>query len=148
MRERLIKGLSLTEDQQRRLEPILNDMREQMSALTDVPEADRQQRTRRILGDMRTRVRELLTPAQQLTFDATASARARSTGGTAGRVFVVGADGKPKATPLTLGISDGTATEILRGDLKDGQEVIIGTGAGTQRAPAASSSGQPPRLRF
>ena len=148
MRERLIKGLGLTEDQQRRLEPILNDMRDQMSALTEVPEAERQQRTRRILGDMRTRVREILTPAQQLTFDATASARARPTGGTAGRVFVVGTDGKPKAIPLTLGISDGTATEIVRGDLRDGQEVIIGAAGATQRAPAAGSGGQPPRLRF
>jgi HlyD family secretion protein len=148
MRERLVKALSLTEDQQRRLEPILKDMREQMSALSEVPEAERQQRTRRILGDMRTRVREILTPAQQLTFDATASARARSTGGTGGRVFVVGENGKPKAIPLTLGISDGTATEVVRGDVKDGQEVIIGTAATTQRAPAASSGSQPPRLRF
>jgi HlyD family secretion protein len=148
MRERLVKGLSLTEDQQRRLEPILKDMREQMSALTEVPEAERQQRTRRILGDMRTRVREILTPAQQLTFDATASARARSTGGTGGRVFVVGENGKPRAIPLTLGISDGTATEVVRGDVKDGQDVIIGTAATTQRAPGASSGSQPPRLRF
>ncbi len=148
MRERLVKGLGLTEDQQRRLEPILTDMRQQMAGLNEVPEAERQQRTRRILGDMRTRVREILTPAQQLTFDAAASARARASGGTSGRVFIVDADGKPKAVPLTLGISDGTATEVLRGELKEGQDVIIGAAATTQRSPAAGSGGQPPRLRF
>ena len=148
MRERLVKGLGLTEDQQRRLEPILADMRDQLAALNDVPEQDRHQRTRRILGDMRVKVRELLTPTQQLKFDAAASARARSAGGTAGRVFVVGADGKPQAIPLTLGISDGTATEVLRGDVKESQEVIIGTAAATQRAPGGGSTSQPPRLRF
>jgi HlyD family secretion protein len=146
MRERLVKGLGLTEDQQRRLEPILRDMREQLTALGDVPEAQRQQRARRIFGEMRTRVREILTPTQQLTFDAAASARNRPSGGTAGRVFVVGEDGKPKPISLTLGISDGTATEVVRGDLKDDQDVIIGAGASSQRAPA--SGGQPPRLRF
>jgi len=148
MRERLIKGLGLTAEQQRKLEPIIQDMRAQMAGLDQVPEEERRVRTRRILGDMRTRVREILTPAQQLTFDATASARARSTAGTSGRVFVVGEDGKPKAVPLTLGISDGTATEILRGELQEGQEVIVGSAAATQRGPGGGSTSQPPRLRF
>jgi HlyD family secretion protein len=51
---------------------------------------------------------------------------------------------KLKPVSLTLGISDGTFTEILRGDLKEGQEVVIGTagkGGGT-------SSGSSPRLRL
>jgi HlyD family secretion protein len=148
MRERLVKGLKLSEDQQRQLDPIIKDMREQMAMLGEVPEAQRQQRTRRILGEMRSKVRDILTPAQQLTFDSTASARGnRATGGTGGRVFVLGEDGKPKAVALTLGISDGTATEVLRGDIEEGQDVIIGTAA-TQRPPAGPSSSQPPRLRF
>jgi HlyD family secretion protein len=148
MRERLVKGLGLSADQQRRLEPILQDMREQLSALSEAPEAERQQRARRVFGEMRTRVREILTPTQQLTFDATASARNRSSGGTSGRVFIVGQDGKPKPIPLTLGISDGTATEVLRGDVNEGQEVIVGSAAATQRAPGSGSTSQPPRLRF
>jgi HlyD family secretion protein len=148
MRERLIKGLGLTAEQQRKLEPIIQDMRQQMAALQQVPEEQRRAHTRRILGDMRARIREILTPTQQLTFDATASARSRTTAGTSGRVFIVGEDGKPKAVPLTLGISDGTATEILRGELREGQDVIVGSAATTSRAPAGGSSSQPPRLRF
>jgi HlyD family secretion protein len=144
MRERLIRGLGLTEEQQRKLDPILQDMQQQMAALQDTPEAERQQRARRILGDMRVRIREILTPTQQLKFDATASARSRPSGGTSGRAFVVGEDGKPKAVPLTLGISDGSATEVLRGDLKEGQDVIVG-GAATSQRPGGA---QPPRLRF
>jgi len=47
---------------------------------------------------------------------------------------------------LTLGISDGTSTEILRGDLKEGQEVVTGT-SGKQGGGAGSSGGSP-RLRL
>jgi len=148
MRERLVKGLTLTKEQQRKLDPIIQDMREQMSMLQQVPEDQRRARTRQILGDMRTRVREILTPTQQLAFDASASARAqRASGTTSGRVFIVGHDGKPKAVTLTLGISDGTATEIVGGGVQEGQEVIVGTGAST-RSGAGASSAQPPRLRF
>jgi HlyD family secretion protein len=41
-------------------------------------------------------------------------------------VWVVGADGKPAAVPVTLGLTDGRMSEITSGDLKEGQKVIIG----------------------
>jgi HlyD family secretion protein len=41
-------------------------------------------------------------------------------------VWVVGADGKPAAVPVTLGLTDGRMSEITSGNLKEGQEVIIG----------------------
>jgi len=52
---------------------------------------------------------------------------------------------KLKPVTITLGISDGSATEILRGDLKEGQEVVTGT-AGKQGGGAGS--GGSPRLRL
>jgi len=36
-------------------------------------------------------------------------------------------NGKPKRVPLTLGISDGNYTEIVSGDLKEGQQTIVET---------------------
>jgi HlyD family secretion protein len=36
-------------------------------------------------------------------------------------------NGKPKRVAITLGISDGTYTEIVSGDLKEGQQVIVET---------------------
>jgi HlyD family secretion protein len=146
IRERLVKGIGLTGEQQRKLDPILQTVREQMAALGETPEEQRQQRLRRILGDMRISIREILTPDQQLRFDASAGGRARARTGTAGRVFVIGGDGKPRAVPLTLGISDGTSTEVIRGELKEGQEVIVGSAAAGSRPGAAS--GQTPRLRL
>jgi HlyD family secretion protein len=71
-------------------------------------------------------------------------------GGLPGRVFVQGPDGKPVAVTLVLGLTDGTATEVLRGDLQEGQEVIVGLagagGAGRSGPGGAAPSG--PRLRL
>jgi len=66
--------------------------------------------------------------------------------GPQGRVWVVGAKGKPKAVPLELGISDGTYTEVLGGQLTERQEVIVGLG-GSERPGAAPTTGSP-RLRL
>ena len=40
---------------------------------------------------------------------------------------------------VTLGISDGAATEVLQGDLKEGQELVVGS-----TGPAAGPGGRPP----
>jgi len=33
--------------------------------------------------------------------------------------------GKPKRVPISVGITDGSFTEVTSGDLKEGQEVIV-----------------------
>jgi hypothetical protein len=43
-----------------------------------------------------------------------------------------------------VGLSDGTYSEVVSGDLKAGQDVFIGTASGT---PGRSSTGSP-RLRL
>ena len=68
---------------------------------------------------------------------------------TRGRVFVLGADGKPQALDVRLGISDGSMTELmmpanspLADTLKVGAEVIVGTQSAAPRAAAG------PRFSF
>jgi HlyD family secretion protein len=46
--------------------------------------------------------------------------------GAAKVVWKEGASGDPEGVPLQLGISDGTFTEVLGGDLKEGDPVIVG----------------------
>ena len=66
-------------------------------------------------------------------------------GGQAGRVWVLGADGKPIAVAIRLGISDGNSTEVAGGELKEGQEVLVGTLAAGSAAPRSSGApSQPP----
>jgi HlyD family secretion protein len=40
-------------------------------------------------------------------------------------VWVLGANNTPQPRRVQIGITDGTSTEILRGDLKEGEEVIV-----------------------
>jgi HlyD family secretion protein len=56
----------------------------------------------------------------------------------AGRVFVLDEKGQPTPVTLRLGITDGRATEVLAGDLKEGQ-LVITAAASPQSAPDAAS---------
>jgi len=155
MRERLVTGLGLSAEQQKKLDPILADTRQQMSALRELPESERQPRVREAT---RAKIREILTPEQRAKYEELAgrdgrgagAAAAFGGGGNPGRVWILDADGKPKAVALTLGISDGAATEVLRGDLKEGQEIITGLAAAGQNRPGTPGGSAPagPRLRL
>jgi len=155
MRERLVAGLGLSAEQQKKLDPILADTRQQMMALRDLPEGERQARAATIREATRAKIREILTPEQRAKYEELAGREGRSAGaapgpgggGNPGRVWILDVEGKPKAVPLTLGISDGTATEVLRGDLKEGQEVITGL-AGPPGRPGTSGGTTGPRLRL
>ena len=57
------------------------------------------------------------------------------------RVWIVGDDGKAKAVDVRLGLTDGSMTEIVSGDIGEGQEIIAG------QQTAAKPPGMPgPRL--
>ncbi|MBI4590270.1 MAG: efflux RND transporter periplasmic adaptor subunit [Candidatus Rokubacteria bacterium] len=146
IRERLVRGLGLSEDQQRRLDPILQESRQQLLALQGLAlsDAERRARGQRIREAAREKIKEILTPEQRARFDQSGADQSGARGGLAGRVWIVGADGKPKPLTLQLGISDGNFTEVLKGGLREGQEVIVGS---TER-PAARPGSSGPRLRL
>jgi len=73
------------------------------------------------------------------------SGRVDGRAGIPGRVWALGPDGELRSVELTLGITDGSATEVLRGDLKEGEEVVVGlTGSGGGKKKSDKSSS--PRL--
>jgi len=51
-----------------------------------------------------------------------------------GRVYVLG-DGEPTARDVRLGLTDGSATELVAGALTEGMEVVVGTAAADRSAP-------------
>jgi HlyD family secretion protein len=65
-------------------------------------------------------------------------------GSTTPVAWILGRDGRPVAVPITLGISDGTSTEIVRGDLQAGQAVLIGL----ESAAPATTTPRGPGLRL
>jgi HlyD family secretion protein len=57
------------------------------------------------------------------------------------RVWVLGADGKPQPRRIKIGLTDGAATEIVEGDLKEGDMVITGqTISGANRNSSQTST--------
>jgi HlyD family secretion protein len=64
-------------------------------------------------------------------------------GGGSGRIWIVGEDGSPKAVSVRLGLTDGSMTEIVTDEIKEGSEAIVGQ----QTANTAKPAGTPgPRL--
>jgi HlyD family secretion protein len=63
------------------------------------------------------------------------------------RVWVMGADGKPQARRIKVGLSDGSTTEVVEGDLKEGDVVITGqnvtAAASTSRTQGSNQSTAP-----
>ena len=147
IRDRLVKELTLSEDQQQKLEPILSDSRQQLAALQGLPEADRRAKAQKIREAARLRIREILTDEQKVRYDEMAGTLGgEGRPGVAGRAWVVGPEGKPVQVSLTLGLSDGAATEVLRGELREGQEVIVGLAGGPGRSATPQQGA--PRLRL
>jgi len=52
-------------------------------------------------------------------------------------VWVVGEDGRAKAVPVVVGASDGSLSEVVRGNLTEGQEVIVGIAEPERRSASA-----------
>ncbi|MBI4607952.1 MAG: efflux RND transporter periplasmic adaptor subunit, partial [Candidatus Rokubacteria bacterium] len=71
------------------------------------------------------------------------SARGPAPDGLAGRVWIAGPEGKPQPVPIRLGITDGSFTELLEGDLREGQELIVGTTERPGPRPGGNSRSGP-----
>ena len=63
-------------------------------------------------------------------------------------MWVIGPDGRPKGVAVRLGITDGASTEVVSGDLHEGQEVITGALGGANQPNRPAAPGGAPRLRL
>lgn len=137
-RQRLLEELKPDEAQKARLEAIFDEARQKLARVRDVPgEAERRRQVERVRAETRERIAAILTDAQKAVYARLlAEMGGRGTTG-AGRVWVPGPAGQPQPVEVRTGLTDGTATEIVEGPLKEGDEVIIGTGepaAATRKA--------------
>ena len=62
----------------------------------------------------------------------------RAADGPAGRLWLLDANGAPRALDVRLGLNDGGMTEILDSGLRAGSEVIVGTQTATRRKSPAT----------
>jgi HlyD family secretion protein len=142
IRDRLVKSLGLSTEQQKKLEPILQEGRDKFRALMmrNPTEGERRIEGQKIREASREQIRAILTQDQRGKYDQQVAEQAGPRAGGSGRVFLLGPDGKPAAVTVQLGISDGNFTEIVSGEVKDGQEVVTGT---ADRPGAARPAGGP-----
>jgi HlyD family secretion protein len=140
---RMTQALALTDDQQKQVRAIMTETREKVAALRQrgLPPEDLRTQAQREREQSQQAIVALLTDVQRDKYQAARTNRQLQPT-RRGQVWVVGADGKPEAVAVVTGVSDGAMTEIVRGALKEGQAVIIGTAAQT----TAASPGRGPRL--
>jgi len=150
VRAELTTELRLTEEQQRALEPLLEERRQQFMMLDRLLGPQRPPAALRIHEETRVKIRALLTPDQQALYDrlplgqpAASDSRRRS-----GTAWVVDAKGKPHEVRLRLGLTDGYFTEILDGDVKEGQEVLVSMSSGPSGSKPSAPLSSSPRLRL
>jgi HlyD family secretion protein len=138
--KRLVEALNLDEKQQDQLGEIFAEMWERTGAMRRQGASSEDIRVE--IDRMRLRSRDavlsMLTPEQRDKFSQLEAARA-SNPVIQARVWVIRPDGQPSPVDILAGISDGSFTEVVRGDLRPGQEVIIGT---TQSSRRSSGGGR------
>jgi HlyD family secretion protein len=161
MRSRLLSDLQLSADQIAKVDALIADTRPKYGTLRDLAPEERTKARDRITADMRAKIGDLLTPEQKAKY-AVIQAESASRTATRGRIYMLGADGKPVAYNVRLGITDGTSTELMvspnspNADIfKEGALVIIGTnsaGGGTSGSGAGPAGGAQrpsgPRMPF
>lgn len=138
-RERLTRELGLSAEQQTKLEAIQRATADKIAAISADDPAQRKKEIGRLRAQSRTEIAAILTDEQRQRYEALATEQ-RGVVTTRGTVWVPDASGTPKSVNVRLGISDGSFTELLGGELKEGDAVIVGSG-GT--APATTKSAAP-----
>jgi HlyD family secretion protein len=156
-RNRLISDVQLNAEQIAKADAIMAAMRPQYATLRDLAPEERTKARERITADMRAKIGDLLTPEQKAKY-AVLQAESASRTATRGKIYLMGADGKPVAYNVRLGITDGTSTELIvapnspNADVfKEGALVIIGTnsaGAGAGAAAGGAQRPSGPRMPF
>ena len=159
-RNLMVAQLALTPAQIEKVDAIYADARPKMMTLRDLPQEERGKAREKITADIRAQLRDQMTAEQKPKFDALVAASANRQV-TRGKIYLMGADGKPKAYNVRLGITDGSSTELIvtpnspdAADLVVGAAVIIGTvNTGATAGSSGSSSARPagaagPRMAF
>jgi HlyD family secretion protein len=150
-RNRLVTELQLTPEQIEKVDAIYADARPRFMQLRELAPDERPKARERITAEIRARIGDVLTPEQKPRYAALVSEAAGRVV-TRGRLYVQGEDGQPRAYSVRLGITDGTATELLVASgspeaqaLQAGTRVITGTSSPTT-APSRPPAG--PRMSF
>ncbi|MCW5771707.1 MAG: efflux RND transporter periplasmic adaptor subunit [Rhodospirillaceae bacterium] len=140
--EALKKELALTKEQEQQVRGIYRDMGQRLRQLrgSGTPFDQLREELAKLRKGAEDRIAALLTPEQKVKYDEMRGV-AGDSGPRRATVYVLGPDGQPKRVAIIAGITDGSNTELVSGDLKPGDQVIVGLDtrggapSGNQRRP-------------
>jgi HlyD family secretion protein len=120
--ERLTKELNLTSDQQSKLEMVLKSSRQEIQEINEKMKPE--EAKVRIQGLLRQKIGAILTDEQkQKPKELAQSSQAEQR--KPAKVWILSKERKPTPVSIVLGITDGTFSEVVTGDLQEGMEVIV-----------------------
>jgi HlyD family secretion protein len=146
-RARIAEELKPDDAQKTRLEEIFAESRQKFARLREGGnDADRRKQVERIRAETNARIAEMLKPEQKAAWERIQAEAGNRTQPSAGRAWTL-QEGEPVPVELRLGLTDGSATEILSG-LAEGAEVIVGVADSRAGAAPAPGTGGGPRGRL
>ena len=132
MMQQLNENLNLNAEQQEAARAIFMEMGQSIRGLREGGmEADQMGPAIAQLRRQMTQKLEALFDPEQKRLYHELTAEAAASQGVRGRVWTVGPEGSPVPANVMIGISDGSRTEILRGEIEPGDQVIVGESAVT-----------------
>ncbi len=143
---RLTEQLGLSAEQRAQVEEMSQRTRQPLRALRESgrPQEEIERMAKQLRNEQDRQIAAILSPEQRKKFDEMRQRRGQNPA-QRGQVWVL-EKGKPKPVTVFIGVSDGAFSEMVRGDLKEGQEVIVGTRAKSGDTGRAASSGGTRRL--
>jgi HlyD family secretion protein len=143
-RTRLVTELGLSPAQAAQVDAIIAAQRPRFGELRNLPENQRAKARDRILADMRALIGEQLTPEQQARYQKLLVDLAGRQS-TRGRIYLLAADGKPRAYNVRLGISDGVMTELMVAPGSPEAAVLVEGATVVTAVIAPATAGNAPR---
>jgi HlyD family secretion protein len=142
--ERLTEGLNLTAEQQSRVEMILKSSRQEIQEIREKSKPE--EAGKKIQSLLRPKIMEVLTEEQKRKYTELVQSSSREEQRRPGKIWTLSPEGQPIPISIVLGITDGTSSEVISGDLREGAEVIIEQisgkkGTGQSNAPQPSMRG-------
>jgi HlyD family secretion protein len=137
--ETLKRELELTPAQEQQAIAIYREMGQKMRQLrgAGTPFEEMREEIAKLRRAAEEKIAALLTPDQRSKY-ADMRGAAGDGGPRRATVYLLGPNAAPKAVRIMVGISDGTNTELVSGEIKAGDQVIVGAGgpsSAAQRRP-------------
>jgi HlyD family secretion protein len=119
--ERVTEGLNLTVEQQEKAAMIVKASQQEIQ---EIREKSKPEEARgKIQSLLRQKIMGLLTEEQRQKWKNQQSDRTEER--KQARIWVLSSAGQPAPVSIVLGITDGTFSEVVSGDLKEGTELIV-----------------------